>query len=130
VNRALQWFESVNRRGVGISIIKSISEDLLASLHFLENPLGKIEQFILDHFRGHSPPPLGPLHALNQLRIVETIASTLNPMPVVQAVRGVAGVTAAGVPLMMAPALAGWGWRGGDPLFAEHQGRWRKWFAG
>jgi hypothetical protein len=82
---------------------------MLAGIGYLLGPLGKIGSLIIDHFKGHSPPPLGPMHQLNRVKLVRTIADTMTPAPMLSAVRRVALVTALAAPMMVgagAPALA------------------------
>jgi Phage-related minor tail protein len=109
VDKTVQWFESINWKSAGITILKEIGEGLLSGIAYLTGPLGVVGKYIIDHFKGHSPPPLGPLHQLNQLRIVETIAATMRPAAIIPGVRNVAGVIANGMTPGMRMAGAGAG---------------------
>ncbi|MGH7914880.1 MAG: hypothetical protein ACREPW_09555, partial [Candidatus Binataceae bacterium] len=86
------------------SLAAGIAAGAMAPLHAVSH----IAKDILDHFKGHSPPPLGPLHQLNRLHIVETIAATIKPAPMLAAIRRVAQVAAIAVPMAIgAPSMAG-----------------------
>jgi hypothetical protein len=96
-------------KDMGLAIVRGIGDGMLAGIGYLLGPLGKIGSLIIDHFKGHSPPPLGPLHQLNRVNLVRTIADTMTPAPMLSAIRRVALVTALAAPMMVgagAPALA------------------------
>jgi hypothetical protein len=104
-------------KNMGLAIVRGIGDGMLAGIGYLLGPLGKIGSLIIDHFKGHSPPPLGPLHQLNKVNLVRTIADTMTPAPMLSAVRRVALVTALAAPMMVgagAPALAAGAGRRGD----------------
>jgi hypothetical protein len=67
----------------------------LEPIHAAERLAGSIKDF----FVGHSPPPVGPLHQLNRVRIVQTIAESIKPGPMASAIRRVAQVAAVAVPV-------------------------------
>jgi hypothetical protein len=79
-----------------------IESAALAPIHAVE----KIAASILGHFKGHSPPPLGPLRELNQVRIIETIAETFRAGPALTAMRRTAAAIALAAPMTFAPMLA------------------------
>jgi hypothetical protein len=72
---------------------------------------------ILGYFKGNSPPPLGPLHNLNKVDLVETIAETIRPAAALGALKRTAAAIAVAMPLIFAPvaASASPGPRGGNP---------------
>lgn len=85
------------------SLAAGIVAGAMAPIHAVEH----IGRDILDHFKGHSPPPLGPLHELNQVRLVETIAATIKPAPMLEAIHRVAQVAAIAIPMIIAaPAMS------------------------
>ena len=53
-----------------------------------------------------SPAEVGPLKDLHRVRIVETIASSINPAPVIASMRRIAAAAAVAIPIAMTPALA------------------------
>jgi hypothetical protein len=81
------YFKAINWKNVGMDILKGLASGILAGLTYLAGPLGTVAKYILDYFHGHSPPPLGPLHDLNRIRIVETIAETIKPAAMMTAIR-------------------------------------------
>jgi hypothetical protein len=100
------FFLSIDWTGVGLAILKGIGEGLVAGASALLRPLSYVGKIILDHFKGHSPPPLGPLRELNQVRIVQTIADTIRPAPVFAAVGRVAAAAALAVPIAVGGAAS------------------------
>ena len=106
------YIGSINWKGLGLSILKFIGEGLLnaTGLSYVGSAASKVAGLIGDYFKGHSPPPLGPLHDLGRVRIVETIADRIRPGPVISATGRVAAAIAMAAPMMMAsvaPAFAG-----------------------
>ncbi len=100
----------IDWRGLGITILKGIGEGLLYSSGLGEVAFAarKVAGLISDHFAGHSPPPLGPLHDIGRIRIVESIAERIKPGPMLSAVGRTAAVIAMAAPMMGAgPAMAG-----------------------
>jgi Phage-related minor tail protein len=97
---------SIDWKGVGLAILKGIGAGLLAGASYLLGPLRYVGKIIADHFVGHSPPPLGPLRHLNQVRIVQTIADTIRPAPVFAAVSRVAAAAALVVPIAIGGAAS------------------------
>ena len=67
-------------------------------IHVAENLAGKIAGY----FQGHSPPPLGPLHQIDRITIMETIAERLQPAPIMRAIESAARIAAIGIPLAFA----------------------------
>ncbi|MHB8382791.1 MAG: phage tail tape measure protein [Candidatus Binataceae bacterium] len=91
----------------GVIMMEQLGAGLMAKIsapiHAAEHIAGRIKDF----FVGHSPPPSGPLHHLNHVRIIETIADTMKPYPAIAAATRVAQAVALAVPLTMTPMLAG-----------------------
>jgi hypothetical protein len=103
------YIANIDWKGLGITILKSIGEGLLyaSGLTAIYAASSKVAGIIMDHLKGHSPPPLGPLHELGRINIIETIAERMNPGPVIAAVRRTAAAIAIAAPMMMAaPAMA------------------------
>ncbi len=101
-----KYFGSIDWKGLGASILMGIANGMTFGLTAHIIPvLGKIGSTILGHFKGHSPPPLGPLHQLGQVNLIQTIAETFKPAPVLAAIRRVAAVTMVAAPMMIAPAV-------------------------
>jgi len=96
--------------GLGLTILKDIGEGLLnvTGLAALGSAAAKAAGAISDYFMGNSPPPLGPLHDIGRIKIVESIAERMRPGPVLSAV----GRTAAAI-AMAAPMMGGAGAHGG-----------------
>ena len=57
-----------------------LAEGIMSGLAKVKNCIVKVAQVIRDHLP-HSPAKTGPLKDLNKVKIVETIASTIKPMP-------------------------------------------------
>ncbi len=84
------------------SLASGIASAAMAPIH----AVARIAEHIKGYVVGHSPPPLGPLHDLNRVHLVETIAATMKPAPMLAAIRRVAQVTAVAMPMMIgAPAI-------------------------
>jgi hypothetical protein len=103
--------ESIDWRGLGVSILKNIGEGMLdaTGLGALARGAEKVAGLISDHFP-HSPAKLGPLRDLGRLRIVESIAETMRPGPMMAAAGRTAAAIAIAAPMMIAsaaPAMAG-----------------------
>lgn len=64
----------------GRKITSMLAEGIMSGLAKVKNCIVKVAQVIRDHLP-HSPAKTGPLKDLNKIKIVETIASTIKPMP-------------------------------------------------
>lgn len=64
----------------GRKITSMLAEGIMSGLAKVKNCIVKVAQVIRDHLP-HSPAKTGPLKDLNKVKIVETIASTIKPMP-------------------------------------------------
>lgn len=93
----------------GVNIVNSIGEGIEAAAQKLLDKVKGLAKSIRDYFP-FSPAKEGPLKDIHKIRLVETIAATIKPGPMVNAVKNVAGaaVGAMGGPSMV-PAMAGGG---------------------
>lgn len=64
----------------GRKITSMLAEGIMSGLAKVKNCIVKVAQVIRDHLP-HSPAKTGPLKDLNKVKIVETIAGTIKPMP-------------------------------------------------
>ena len=64
----------------GKKITSMLAEGIMSGLAKVKNCIVKVAQVIREHLP-HSPAKTGPLKDLNKVKIVETIASTIKPMP-------------------------------------------------
>lgn len=64
----------------GRKITSMLAEGIMSGLAKVKSCIVKVAQVIRDHLP-HSPAKTGPLKDLNKVKIVETIASTIKPMP-------------------------------------------------
>ena len=64
----------------GRKITSMLAEGIMSGLAKVKNCIVKVAQVIRDHLP-HSPAKTGPLKDLNKVKIVETIASTIKPIP-------------------------------------------------
>lgn len=89
------------------TLAKGIASAVMYPVRAIEGVFGKVARFI-----PHSPAKEGPLRNLDRVRIVETIANTIKPAPMVHAIRRVAAAAIA-APLMVGmaagPAIASGG---------------------
>lgn len=91
----------------GASLMHSLASGIASAAMAPIHAVARIAEHIKGYVVGHSPPPLGPLHDLNRVHIIETIAATMKPAPMLAAIRRVAQVAAVGIPLAMsAPAIS------------------------
>ena len=65
---------------VGSKITSMLAEGIMAGLAKVKNCIAKVAQVIRDHLP-HSPAKTGPLKDLHKVKIIETIASTIKPLP-------------------------------------------------
>lgn len=68
----------------GMKIGSMLASGIIKSFEKVKKAIGSLTQIIRDHLP-HSPAKTGPLKDLNKLKIVETIASTIKPAPLVTA---------------------------------------------
>lgn len=87
----------------GQKIVQSLKDGIASKWEEFKGWWGEKIQGIRD-FLPFSPAKVGPLRDLHKLKFVETIASSIKPAPLVNAVRG---VTAAAAVALATPAAAG-----------------------
>ncbi len=95
-NALFQFVFGINLFEAGSKIISSLWEGMKA---FASKPIETIEEIVQNvrNFLPFSPAKVGPLRDLNRIRLIETVAETITPAPLVNAVRG--AVAATGVTL-------------------------------
>lgn len=64
----------------GAKITSMLAEGIMKGIAKVKDCISKVSQVIRDHLP-HSPAKTGPLKDLHKVKIVETIASTIKPMP-------------------------------------------------
>ncbi|MCD7879213.1 MAG: hypothetical protein LUG16_04685, partial [Candidatus Gastranaerophilales bacterium] len=80
----------------GRKITGMLAEGIMAGLAKVKNCIVKVAQVIRDHLP-HSPAKTGPLKDLHKVKIVETIASAIKPMPLMSAMNKSLGVFTGGL---------------------------------
>jgi hypothetical protein len=103
------WVAAIDWKAVGIRIVTAIADGIWSAATLparaMEAIVGKVRSYL-----PFSPAKAGPLRDLNRVRIVQTIADTMTPTPMLTAMRRVAMVTALAAPMIAgagAPAMAG-----------------------
>jgi hypothetical protein len=81
-------------------LTRGIASAAMAPVHAVENVAHRIRAFL-----PFSPAETGPLRDLNRVRIVQTIAETVRPKPLVDAMARVAAAAAIAVPLAVNPIV-------------------------
>jgi hypothetical protein len=92
----------------------NLLETLAPGIRALSRSIRAVEQFgsaIVDHLKMHSRVRLMPLRELGHLALVESLAESIRPAPMISAMRRVATVAAVAMPIMVGsaarPAAAG-----------------------
>ena len=80
----------------GAKIGSMLAGGIIKSFEKVKKAIGGLTQIIRDHLP-HSPAKTGPLKDLNKIKIVETIASTIKPMPLVNAMNKSLGIMTGGL---------------------------------
>ena len=80
----------------GRKIGDMLANGILSKLGKTKEAIAKHAQIIRDHLP-HSPAKTGPLKDLHKVKIVETIASTLKPLPLMNAINKTLGVFSGGL---------------------------------
>lgn len=65
----------------GHKITSMLAQGIMAGVAKVKDCISKVAKVIRDHLP-HSPAKTGPLKDLNKVKIVETIASTIKPLPI------------------------------------------------
>jgi hypothetical protein len=103
-----RWIEAIDWKGTGIRIITAIAEGIWAAAGLPEKAIEAVAHKLRSYLP-FSPAKTGPLRDLNRVRIIETIAETMRPAPMLAAMKRAAMVTALAAPMMIgagAPAMA------------------------
>lgn len=90
----------------GVNLPKTFAQGIGAGMSW---PIRAVEQLgsaILDHRKMYSPAKLGPLREFGNLPIVESLAGSIRPAPMISAMRRVATVAAVAIPMMVVSAAA------------------------
>jgi len=80
----------------GAKITTMLAEGIMKGIAKVKDCITKVSQVIRDHLP-HSPAKTGPLKDLHKVKIVETIASTIKPMPLQSAMNKTLGVLSGGL---------------------------------
>jgi hypothetical protein len=92
-------------RQAGANIVDSLREGIAAKWdQFTDWWRGRIQS--IRDFLPFSPAKVGPLRDIHRIRLVETIADSVRPKPIVDAVRRVAAAAAVSLPLVASPIAA------------------------
>lgn len=80
----------------GHKITSMLAEGIMKGIAKVKDCIAKVSQVIRDHLP-HSPAKTGPLKDLHKVKIVETIASAIKPMPLQAAMNKTMGVISGGL---------------------------------
>jgi len=91
----------------GAHLMQSLASGIASAIEW---PITKIKELAtkIHSYLPFSPAKEGPLRELNRVRIVETIADTIKPGPMLAAIRRVAAAAAVAIPMMatVTPTMA------------------------
>lgn len=87
----------------GSKITSMLAEGIMAGLAKVKGCISKVAQVIRDYLP-HSPAKTGPLKDLHKVKIVETIASTIKPLPLMTAMNKSLGIFSGGLKANVARA--------------------------
>lgn len=87
----------------GHKITSMLAEGIMSGLDKVKGCISKVAQVIRDHLP-HSPAKMGPLKDLHKVKIVETIASTIKPLPLMTAMNKSLGFFSGGLKTQVARA--------------------------
>ena len=87
----------------GHKITSMLAEGIMSGLAKVKGCISKVAQVIRDHLP-HSPAKTGPLKDLHKVKIVETIASTIKPLPLMTAMNKSLGFFSGGLKTQVARA--------------------------
>ena len=82
-------------------LARGIGSAAMAPVHAVEAMARGIRRYL-----PFSPAETGPLRDLHHVQVVQTIADTMKPAPVFEAMRRIAAAAAIAVPIMMTPTMA------------------------
>lgn len=80
----------------GSKITSMLAAGIMSGIAKVKGCISQVAQVIRDHLP-HSPAKTGPLKDLHKVKIVETIASTLKPLPLMNAMNKTLGVFSGGL---------------------------------
>lgn len=80
----------------GSKITSMLAAGIMSGIAKVKGCISQVAQVIRDHLP-HSPAKIGPLKDLHKVKIVETIASTLKPLPLQNAMTKTLGVFSGGL---------------------------------
>jgi hypothetical protein len=89
----------------GANLMKSLGSGILSAITAPARAISHVADVIRAHLP-FSPAKLGPLRDLHRLRIVQTIAETMKPTPVLHAIRRVAAAAMIAAPILATPIAA------------------------
>lgn len=107
-DEAVVWFHNIGAKffEAGKNIIRSIGNGIKSMImwpvHMVEKMVQKIRNFL-----PFSPAKVGPLKDIHKIKLVETIAASINSKPLISAMRGVTGDVANYRPQAIARTTAG-----------------------
>jgi TP901 family phage tail tape measure protein len=96
----LGWIEGLGSRWfqAGFNLVKAIGAGIAAAVMYPIHAIADVAAKIRAHLP-FSPAQVGPLRDLGHVKIVETIAQSIRPGPMLQAIRRTAAVAAIAVPM-------------------------------
>lgn len=107
-NGLLQWFNGLGKRfyDAGRNIIMSIGRGIKSMIMW---PINQVKNMVqkIRNFLPFSPAKEGPLRDIHKIKLVETIASSINAKPLMNAMRGVTGQVANYQPQAVARTTGG-----------------------
>jgi len=84
----------------GVQLMKSLGAGIWSAVTWPVRAVASVAEKVKGYFVGHSPPPVGPLHQIDHTNIIETIAGSLRPEPLLAAIRRIAAAAAVAIPMM------------------------------
>jgi len=91
----------------GIGLVQSLIDGIESGMGALTKGVAGVAKAVMDYLPWHSPADIGPLHALNRIRLVETIAERIQPAPIIGKMRRLAASVAIAAPLIAGPVGGG-----------------------
>ena len=104
--KVVQFVAKIFEFGIKIPIM--IAKGILAGVGKVKEAISKITQTIRDHLP-HSPAKTGPLKDLHKIKLVETIASTIKPAPIMSAMSKTMGIVSSGIKVSASNFIKGGG---------------------
>ena len=96
----------------GVNFMKALASGIWSAITFPARAAEAVAAKVMSYMPWRSPSQEGPMRFLNRIKIVETIAQTIQPGPAIAAIRRTAAAIAIAAPMtlapmMVAPAMAG-----------------------